>query len=59
MSKEDKIIVKQFSDKSQNWWVGYKHYKLINGIPTLCAGGIEDERELEHFKKYLKRKKLI
>lgn len=57
--KEKLPQIKQFSDKSFNWWVGYKHYKLIDGEPTLCAGGIEDEKELEHFKKYLKRKKLI
>lgn len=58
MSKE-KITVRQFPDKSMNWWVGYKHYKLIEGVPTLCAGGLEDEAEREHLIKYLKRKKLI
>lgn len=60
MPEKEKITVRQFSDKSQNWWVsGYKHYKLIEGVPTLCAGGIETEEETEHFRKYLKRKKLI
>lgn len=57
--KENKITVKQFRDGSQNWFVNFKHYKLIEGVPTLCAGGLEDKEETEHFIKYLKRKKLI
>lgn len=53
------IRVKQFKDKTHNWWVGYKHYTLVNGKPMFVAGGVEDEKETEHFIKYLKNKKLI
>lgn len=59
VKKEDKVTVKQFRNGSQNWWVGYKHYRLIEGVPTLCGGGVENKEETEHFSKYLKRKKLI
>lgn len=58
MSKE-KIIVRQFKDNSQNWWVSKKHYAIKENHPFLVAGGIEDIEETEHFRKYLKRKKLI
>ena len=55
----DKITVKQFKDGRMDWWVNQKHYTIKENSPFLVAGGKEVEEETEHFKKYLKRKKLI
>jgi hypothetical protein len=59
VTEKEKITVRQFKDGSNNWWVSGKHYNIQENTPTLVAGGIEVEEETEHFRKYLKRKKLI
>lgn len=55
----DKIKVKQFKDGRMDWWVNLKHYSIKDNAPLLVAGGVEVTEETEHFRKYLKRKKLI
>jgi len=59
VAEKDKLTVKQFKDGTQNYWLNMKHYALINGEITLCAGGMLVEEEVEHLRKYLKTKKLI
>ena len=60
MIKEEKISIKQFKDKSSNFWVNDKHYCLgeDNSILFVC-GGIEDQKETEYFKDYTKRNKKV
>lgn len=58
-NQKDKITVKQFKDGRMDWWVNMKHYTIQDNKPFLVAGGIEEKEETEHFRKYLKRKKLI
>ena len=57
-TKEDKIVVKQFKDKSSWFWVDNKVYCLDkdNSILFIC-GGKEDEKETAYFKDYVKRNK--
>ena len=59
MAAEKEYRIKQFKDKDLSWWVGYLHYSLIDGKPTLVAGGIETAESLAAITKYLKTKKLI
>lgn len=56
--KEDKTIIKQFSDGSSFWWVGYKCYHLNekNDIVFIC-GGNEDPKETELIRDFCKRNK--
>lgn len=57
--KKDEYRIKQFKDGSNNWWVGWLHYTVLNGEVKLCAGGKETEESLDKITKYLKRKKMI
>ena len=52
----EKLTVKQFKDKSQNWWCSYYHYTILNGELILAAGGAETEEIRNHMLKYLKTK---
>ena len=58
--KEDKTIIKQFSDGSSFWWVGYKCYHLNekNDIVFIC-GGSSDNNEIKLLEDYIKRNKKI
>jgi UDP-N-acetylmuramoylalanine-D-glutamate ligase len=56
--KEDKILIRQFKDKSSNFFVNNTHYNLnaLGGI-TFCAGGISSEADIEALQNFIKRNK--
>lgn len=56
--KETDFRVKSFKDGSDNWWVQYIHYSIIQGKLTVCAGGIETETHRDKITTYLKRKNI-
>lgn len=57
---EDKVEIKQFKDKSSNWFVGNVHYHLNeNGEIIFCAGGIENEEDRQLLRDYIKRNKKV
>lgn len=56
--KEDKIILKQFSDKSSHFWVGTLHYSLNEQNEIIWhAGGIDSEEYRTILKNFIKRNK--
>jgi len=57
--KEDKLIIKQFKNSKNDWWLAMKHWTIIEGKPFLAAGGMFVQEEYDHIYKYLKGKKLI
>jgi len=59
MAAEKEYRVKKFKNSDKDFWVSYLHYSLIDGKPTLVAGGIETVESLAAITKYLKTKKLI
>lgn len=52
--KKEEIQIKQFSNKTDNWWYGSKHYSIIDGELEVVSGGEEDKKETEILKKHLK-----
>lgn len=55
---EEKRVIKQFKDKSSNWFLDNVHYHLNeNGEVVFCAGGIESEEDKEYLRQYIKRNK--
>lgn len=54
--EKEKFQIKQFRDKSSNFWLNNKHYSLKedNSIFFVC-GGKEDEKETEEMLSYIKR----
>lgn len=60
MKSEEKITIKQFKDKSSNYFVNNKHYHLDeNNMVVFVCGGIENIKETEYLKAYIKRKKSV
>lgn len=56
--KNEDIIIKQFKDKSSNWFVGNIHYHLNEqGEIVFCAGGIDNPEYRELLSQYIKRNK--
>jgi hypothetical protein len=57
--KEKSKPIKQFKDKSLNFWCNGLHFAVIEGDVVCCAGGKETEESRAKIIKYLKQKKLI
>ena len=59
-AKKDKLQIRQFKNSLNDFWVGMKHYKILedNSVLFVC-GGICDEEETEEFKAYIKRNKKV
>lgn len=56
--KEDKVQIRQFKDKSSNFWVNYSHYYIDSSERLLWASGEEDTKEYrELLEAYVKRNK--
>lgn len=56
--KEDKIQIKEFRDKSSNWFVNYAHYYLNESNELLWASGESDNEEYRTaLESYVKRNK--
>ena len=56
--KEDKFTLRQFKDKSSNWFLNNKHYHLNEqGLIVFIAGGKEDEEEIKYLEEFCKRNK--
>jgi hypothetical protein len=56
--KQDKITVRQFKDKSSNWFVNYAHYSLQKDGTILWCSGESDKEELrDTLKNYIKKNK--
>lgn len=59
-TKEDKIVISQFKDKSSNFWVSNKHYHLnVLGEVLLVAGGLECKEEKEALESFVRRNKKV
>lgn len=57
---EEKRVIKQFKDKSSNWFLDNVHYHLNEeGEIIFCAGGIESEEDKEYLRQYIKRNKKV
>jgi len=56
---EDKLLIRQFRDGRQSWWLAMKHFQILDGQLICAAGGEPAQEELDHMLKYLKSKKLI
>jgi len=55
---EEKITIKNFKDKSSNWFVDGVHYHLNElGDIIFCAGGIDSEERREALKTFIKKNK--
>lgn len=60
MADKKEIVVRQFRDGTNNFWCALKHFRLTEDKEIiLCGGGLWIEEEVEHLRKYLKRKKLL
>ena len=47
--KDSKFILRQFKDKSSNWFLNNKHYHLNEqGVIVFISGGKEDEKEIKY-----------
>lgn len=56
--EKDKINIRQFKDKSSNFWCNNKHYFLDeNNVLNFICGGKEDLKETETLEAYIKRNK--
>ena len=54
--KESKIIIKQFSDKSSNFWVDFAHYSLNENKEIIwCSGESATKEKIEFLEAYIKR----
>lgn len=59
-AKEDKFTLRQFKDKSSNWFLNNKHYHLNEqGLIVFIAGGKEDEEEIKYLEEFCKRNKKV
>lgn len=57
-AKEYKFVLRQFKDKSSNWFLNNKHYHLNEqGLIVFIAGGKEDEEEIKYLEEFCKRNK--
>jgi hypothetical protein len=56
---EDKLIIRQFRDGRNSWWLSGKHFQLLDGELICAAGGEPTQQELDHIIKYLRNKKLL
>jgi len=55
---ESKIVIKQFLDKSSNFWVDYSHYLLNKDNKIVwCAGESDSETKRTVLTDYIKRNK--
>lgn len=55
---EDKFTLRQFKDKSSNWFLNNKHYHLNEqGLIVFICGGKEDEEEIKYLEEFCKRNK--
>lgn len=55
---ESKIIIRNFKDKSSNFWVDYSHFMLNEHNEIVwCAGETSDQAKLEALTKYIKNNK--
>lgn len=55
-NKEDKFTLRQFRDKSSNWFLNNKHYHLNEqGLIVFIAGGKEDKEEIKYLEEFCKR----
>lgn len=55
---EEKIIIRQFRDKSSHFWVDYSHFMLNEQNEIVwCAGESPNESKLEALTKYIKNNK--
>jgi hypothetical protein len=60
MAEKEKFEIRQFKDKSSNWFLNNKHYHLNEqGEIVFIAGGKEDQTEVEALKAYCKRNKKV
>ena len=58
-TKEDKVVIKRFKDRSSHFWINNHHYFLNedNKIQYVC-GGIDKEEYREALSAYCKRNKV-
>lgn len=52
--KETEPTITKFKNSSSDYWINMKHYKIEQGTLQFVAGGIEDKKETELLKQYLK-----
>lgn len=57
---EDKIEIRNFKDKSSNWFVNNVHYHLNElGEIIFCSGGIESKEHVEALQLFINRNKKV
>lgn len=57
-AEKEKFDIRQFRDKSSNFWCNNKHYNLNESNHLVfISGGIEDLKETEEMQAYIKRNK--
>jgi len=47
-------VIKPFKNSTEDVWVGFQHYRNVNGQATFIAGGIEYPEVTQLVQKYFK-----
>ena len=59
-AEKEKFEIRQFKDKSSNFWCNNKVYHLNQkGELEFVCGGLEDQKETEEMLSYIKRNKKV
>lgn len=58
MAEKEEKRLKWIVDTNQVW-IGYKVYGIVEGKVRICAGGISEEEDVIRAEKYFKSKKMI